>query len=375
MSEEQLSSLIGDVYDAALDPALWPDIMERSCKFVGGGGAGLYSKDSFSATGRIDYGCGVAVQYQRNYVEQYVKICPTTPALFFFDVNDVIGIADILPVSEFLETRFYKEWAQPQGWVDAAMTILEKSTTSFAVLSVFRHERDGFVDDAVRDRLRLLAPHIRRGILIGKTINRCKAEAATLADTLDGLAAGMFLVDSTGRLVLANASGQAILAEASILRAAGGRLIANDPAADQALRDAFAGTNGGDAGLGTQGIAVPLTAGNGDYYVAHTLPLTSGARRKAGVGYAATAAVFVRKTQVDTPAAPEVIAKLYKLTPSELRVLLAVFETGGVPDVAGALGISEATARTHLSRLFEKTGTRRQADLVKLVAGFTSPDQ
>jgi DNA-binding CsgD family transcriptional regulator len=89
------------------------------------------------------------------------------------------------------------------------------------------------------------------------------------------------------------------------------------------------------------------------------------------MGGSAVAAIFVRSAELDTPAAPEVIAKLYGLTPSELRVLLAVFESGGVPNVAEALGISEATAKTHLRRLFEKTGTGRQADLVKLVAGFS----
>jgi DNA-binding CsgD family transcriptional regulator len=107
--------------------------------------------------------------------------------------------------------------------------------------------------------------------------------------------------------------------------------------------------------------------------MAHVLPLTSGARRKSGVSYSASAAVFVRKVQLDPPAMPEVIAKLYGLTPTELRVLLAVFEAGGVSDIAGALGISEATAKTHLRRLFDKTSTRRQADLVKLVAGFAAP--
>ena len=43
------------------------------------------------------------------------------------------------------------------------------------------------------------------------------------------------------------------------------------------------------------------------------------------------------------------------------------------PEVATALGIAETTVRTHLGRVFEKTGTRRQADLVKLAAGFACP--
>lgn len=72
------------------------------------------------------------------------------------------------------------------------------------------------------------------------------------------------------------------------------------------------------------------------------------------------------------PATPEAIAKAYKLTASELRVLLAIVDVGGVPEVAAALGVAESTIKTHVARLFEKTGTCRQADLVKLVAGFSS---
>jgi DNA-binding CsgD family transcriptional regulator len=40
---------------------------------------------------------------------------------------------------------------------------------------------------------------------------------------------------------------------------------------------------------------------------------------------------------------------------------------------ADALGISQATVKTHLHRLFRKTGTARQADLVRLVAEFADP--
>jgi DNA-binding CsgD family transcriptional regulator len=70
---------------------------------------------------------------------------------------------------------------------------------------------------------------------------------------------------------------------------------------------------------------------------------------------------------------PRTLAQTFNLTPTELRVLLAIVETGGVPETAGALGIGQATVKTHLHRLFGKTDTRRQADLVKLVAGFASP--
>jgi DNA-binding CsgD family transcriptional regulator len=56
-----------------------------------------------------------------------------------------------------------------------------------------------------------------------------------------------------------------------------------------------------------------------------------------------------------------------------LRVLMAIVEVGGVPEVAVALGVAESTVKTHLGRLFVKTSTGRQADLVKIVAGFATP--
>ena len=71
--------------------------------------------------------------------------------------------------------------------------------------------------------------------------------------------------------------------------------------------------------------------------------------------------------------AADAIAAAFRLTPSELRVLMAIIEIGGVPDIAAKLGIAETTVKTHLGRLFEKTGAGRQADLVKIAAGFAVP--
>jgi DNA-binding CsgD family transcriptional regulator len=52
---------------------------------------------------------------------------------------------------------------------------------------------------------------------------------------------------------------------------------------------------------------------------------------------------------------------------------MMIVQIGGVPEIAPVLDIAEATAKTHLQRVFEKTGAKRQADLVKLVAGYMSP--
>jgi DNA-binding CsgD family transcriptional regulator len=208
-------------------------------------------------------------------------------------------------------------------------------------------------------------------MLIGKVIDLHRVEAAALADSLDELASGMFIVDQAGRIIHANLSAHRLIAEANVLRAGNGRIAAIDPQDSRNLLDVFTMAQSGDAAVGKKGIAMPLTARTGERYVAHILPLTSGARRKAGVSYQATAAMFVRKAALDLPSPPEAVANEFKLTPAEVRVMFAIAEIGGVPEVAPVLGISEQTVKTHLHRIYEKTATRRQADLVKLLASYS----
>jgi DNA-binding CsgD family transcriptional regulator len=126
-----------------------------------------------------------------------------------------------------------------------------------------------------------------------------------------------------------------------------------------------------DAAVGRRGIAMALRARTGERYVVNVLPLTSGARRKAGVCYSAAAAMFIRKAQLDWTSPPEAVAGQFKLRPAEVRVLFAIVEIGGVPEVAPVLGISEQTVKSHLHHIFEKTATKRQADLVKLIATYS----
>lgn len=371
---EQVLSLIGDIYDAALDPSLWSGVLRKSRDLVGGSAAALFTKDSTCKKLNVYYDDGgIAPYYKQLYFDKYMKVDPYTAGQVLAKVGEPVSTTDIVPYGEFLETRFNKEWAQPQGLVDFASVVFDRSATSAAMLGIFRHERDGLVDDETRRRMRLIVPHIRRAVLIGRTINLATVEAATLAEALDGLCAGLFLVDPTGRIVHANASGHAMLHESSVLRTVSGKLTATDPNAAKALSGLFALAGGGDATVGANGIAVPLNARDGGHHVAHVLPLTSGKRRRAGTRYAAVAALFVHRAALQTPSLPEVIAGLYKLTPSELRVLLAVVQVGGVPETAEALGVAETTVKTHLHHLFGKTGATRQADLVKLVAGFSSP--
>ena len=371
--DEPLLQLIGGIYDSALQPDLWDVVLPRIGAFVGGSGGGLFAHHSSRKTASIYYQFGTDPGYRQLYLQKYMTMDPMFGTYFVLDVGEVFSTSTIMSHTEFTQSRFYREWVQPQGWIDNICVYLDRSAEGHAAMVVFRNEREGIADEPARERMRLLVPHLRRAVLIGNLVEFKTTQAATFADALDGLSASVLFVDSNGRIVHANAAGRAMIADADILRASLGRLVASDPDVNRALRDIFLAAGSGDAAVGVKGVAVPLVARDGERYVAHVLPLSSGARSSAGLGYTAAAALFVQKAALATNSPPEVIARTYRLTPMELRVLLAIVEVGGVPQVAETLGIGEGTVKTHLKRLYAKTGARRQADLVKLFAGYTSP--
>ncbi|MBN9265605.1 MAG: helix-turn-helix transcriptional regulator, partial [Hyphomicrobium sp.] len=69
------------------------------------------------------------------------------------------------------------------------------------------------------------------------------------------------------------------------------------------------------------------------------------------------------------------IMEAYGLTRAEARVALAAVSGLSIPEAAIQLRISANTIKTHLRRVFAKTGTGRQTELVRLMAtiGLFSP--
>src|SRR5436190_10858234 len=183
-------SLIGDIYDAVLDASRWPSVLEKAAAFVGGPAASLFSKDAASRSGALVYDHGIDPHYKRLYFEKYVKLDPTNTGQFLARIGEPVATADVIPYEEFIETRFYREWAAPQGLVDFVSSVLDRSATSMAMFGVFRDQDDGLVDAPARERMRLITPHIRRAVLIGRVIDLGQAKAATLHEVFDGLAAG-----------------------------------------------------------------------------------------------------------------------------------------------------------------------------------------
>lgn len=102
--------------------------------------------------------------------------------------------------------------------------------------------------------------------------------------------------------------------------------------------------------------------------VAHVLPI----RRSARDLFVRCAGMLVL-TPVTLPRAPpvELVQSLFDLTPAEARVArrLAAGETAS--DIASAGSVSLNTVRSQMRGVFDKTGRRRQAEVVALLGGIT----
>jgi DNA-binding CsgD family transcriptional regulator len=197
-----------------------------------------------------------------------------------------------------------------------------------------------------------------------------RAEASALANALDGLSAGVFLVDRHCHIEHANEAARRMLDEDDFIRSVADQLVMRDATANNNLHEAIRGD--GDLGMAAGKATVVLIARDGQRYIAHLWPLRSLNCDGPEVPKAA-AALFVRKVEPDSQSYGGVVASAFGLTPAELRVLLAIVEVGGVPETSEMLGLAETTVKTHLYRVFSKTGACRQADLVKLASGFSRP--
>lgn len=181
-------------------------------------------------------------------------------------------------------------------------------------------------------------------------------ELKAVMGALAHLQTGIVLVDRGGRIVIASRPAQIALAACGLASRAGDLLRAATPRATAQLGAALAdpGREGGAIAIGAFGDA-PLMAWVADLPESEEAPGADGP----------AAALFVSDpTRRDIPSERDLQAR-FGLTPAEAVCAREMLVGDGLSAYARRVGISLATARTHLRHVFDKTGTRRQAQLVR----------
>ena len=194
-----------------------------------------------------------------------------------------------------------------------------------------------------------------------------------LGSTLDSIDVGVIIVAGEARILHANQAARRMLDQRSPVVSLGGCLGALRADLTKELRTAIATAQTDITHIGAAGIGVPLVDKEKTAATAHVLPLGPGPLRAPHPGDQPTAAVFVAPATPSAAIDVGTVARIYGLTPAEARLLQQLIAGASLTEAAAALGISEATARTHRNHIFTKTGVSRRTDLLVLISRLVPP--
>jgi DNA-binding CsgD family transcriptional regulator len=372
VSAQDLSDTIGAIYDCALDPNRWRDAFRRVAQLCDSSASALCVHDLKNHTDEQFFESGYSPGFYEKY-QAYLALSPFTSLCMVAEVGAVHTFGTMCSDQELFESRFYRELLKPFGYLDYIGFIALR--TAGRVASVHAARKEGAPRYSSRDvaLLTLLSPHVCRALTISDALDLKTLRSEALEATLDGLATAVYLIARDGRVVYMNAAAARQINSGHTLRSVNNRLVPTDANARTALACALAEADRDDGKIRSQGYTVAISDGAGAGYVATILPLGCGERKSVVAPFAARLAVFVQDP-AEVPLMPgEAFARLYRLTGAEVRVLLALSQGLGGKEAADMLGVGEPTVRTHLQRIFSKTGTSRQTDLLGLLRGSTPP--
>ncbi|CAG2141353.1 helix-turn-helix transcriptional regulator [Cupriavidus numazuensis] len=371
VTAQQLSDVIGAIYDCALDPERWPATCRTVADLCASTGGGICVHDLKQVRNDQLFVFGYQPQFLEALGSQFAD-SPMAAADIVSNVGDVNSLAK--EPRQLLESRFYRDVLEPYGLTDIIWFPALRTGGRMASLHASRSDKRPFYQQQEMQLFRLLSPHVCRALAISDALDIRALRSEMLERTLDGLSAGVFLTARDGHVVYMNAAGERQVKAGHSIRLAQNRLTPVHPAARAALATSIHSATRADTSSGWSEHSVAIPDGSGDGgYVATLLPIENGERSSILAPFAASVAVFMQDP-IQVPLMPgEAFARLHGLTGGELRVLLALSQGLGGMESAEMLGISEPTVRTHLQRIYSKTGTTRQADLLSLLHRSTPP--
>ncbi|HEU0147175.1 MAG TPA: LuxR C-terminal-related transcriptional regulator [Bradyrhizobium sp.] len=369
VSAQALSDTIGAIYDCALNPQLWTTTCQKIADLCESTAGGICVHDMRHVQNDQLFVFG----YEQEFLEKLGQNYAQTP-MAAADIVAEVGHVSALSVNdlhELLESRFYQQILKPHGLQDIMWFPALRTGNRMASLHASRTESEPYYQPLDLNLFRLLSPHVCRALTISDALDIRALRSDMLEKTLDMLTVGVFLTARDGRVVYLNQAAERQVKVGNAIRIVGNRISPTDAAARAALSQAIDSASRDDSETSGCSLAIPDVEGAG--YIATLLPVDRGQRAGILAPFAASVAVFM-KDPADAPMMPgEAFARLYKLTGGELRVLMSLAQGLGGKEAADLLGIGEPTMRSHLQRIFAKTNTARQADLLRLLQNATSP--
>jgi DNA-binding CsgD family transcriptional regulator/PAS domain-containing protein len=368
--EEELLDLVGRIYEAALDCSLWPDVLTRLAHAFHGQTACLFQHDvATGATSRLA-SVNLSPRLFADYESYYWAKDIWSPNPRRHAVGTAYASHDVIPDRVLLRSEFYNDLLKPHRLFYAIGGLPLVEDNRVFVLGMHRPKASTQYGPAqVRDLQRLM-PHLARALQIQHRVEQTAAERDGLLEIADCLHHGMVVYDARGRILRVNRVGGEICRQADGLTISKEVLTAASPAETsrlgQLVYDCVHTANGNGQASGGP-LLITRPSGRRSYALLVT-PLRAG---RKGLEERRPAAVVFLSDPDQSPETPAgALARLYGLTRAEARVVHALASGQRIEDIAEQSQRSLSTVRTQLKQVFQKTGVRRQAELVRLVIQF-----
>jgi DNA-binding CsgD family transcriptional regulator len=365
-----LQSHVDRIYDAALAPERWEAFLEALSKELRAANLHLVFSAPISGDRGVVASVGMDERYRDAYRSHFHSLNPWLPYYGPEAVEGEIFLGDAaLPEAEVVRTEFYNDWMRPQRLAHPFAARLRNSSPGDPVsdLACYREEGSGPFDRESLDLVRRLIPHLQRALVIHARLGGAEMRAGAVEEALDRISGGLILLDEQGAPITINRTAEGILAMDDGLA-----LDREGPRASTAkqtgeLRRLLAEAAKTGTGWGVDaGAVVRLARPSGRSPLeAVVAPL----RRESSplLDRRATCAIFLTDPAARGDAPPAQLRQQYGLTEMEAEVASRLVRGMDLTEIGNDLGITIHTVRGHLKRLFAKTDTHRQTELLRML--------
>jgi DNA-binding CsgD family transcriptional regulator len=276
---------------------------------------------------------------------------------------------DVFGAETLRNSRVWQEWMRPQDMYGGMACRLAKNEQAFWFFDVQRGQgQEGFdaADIALLDKL---YPVLRRVVELRRHIGRVTIQRDEARGALDRVAMGIAILDQDMRITYANEGADEILSDPdSAVGLRHGRLYARQPADQRQLRQLVEGAlRSAQNPLASHQASMILHGEDGSHSLSACAMPAPPSPDSAGK-------VLIALRRLET--ATNLVAcarQLFDLTDTEAKFASALASGSSLTEAAEAQGVRISTARTHLARIFQKTNTRQQSQLVSLLRSAALP--
>src|SRR5215471_10577897 len=356
--------LVRLTYEAATDPSRWNDFLRLFSKTIHAPSAVFLIHDKTHRNANASGVIGVEPAWVKSYHEYFVTINPWLESNPFR--RGVVAVGEqILNDRELVRTEFYNDFLRPQDWFYSCGVLIAQDQLTTSEISAIRPRRAGSFTSNEVALFEYLAPHLQCAGRIHNRIAGLESGLNAATGALDRFPTGVVAVDSDAKVILTNRAADAILKRGDGLISRGGLRAASRQETAE-LRIAIASVcSQWDSGTLKPEPVVRVSRRSGlKPFEVLVCPLPSQSSLRKGK---AAAALFITDPEEGPALDSRVLRQLFGLTPAEIRLCIALSKGKSVEEYAREAGISSNTARTHVKRIYSKTGVRRQSELVRLL--------